>query len=124
MKSILNILAIPFLFIASVLVRAYKYITMVHKGDGMRNMFTRMAFYHVVAFAVLWINYRELSVLPLGGLVGLNMCYIFYQIDRRGFNEVPTISLIDDSYDAYHKHIRIYAILLLTGYAISWYALR
>jgi hypothetical protein len=78
-----------------------------------------------LAFVLLQILIGDFTAPLEGGLIALIMCTIFYTIDRWGFNEIDTIKAIKNSSDEYHaysKHLRFYAVFVLAGFAIAYYA--
>jgi hypothetical protein len=90
----------------------------------MRKWLTLLAVVHAAIFAILWKVNPEISVLPLGGLVGISACSILYIIDRWGHNDIDTYAFMRESAWVNYAHIALYAVLILSGYVLAWIALR
>ena len=79
---------------------------------------------HLFAFLAAWMTYPEISALPLGGLVGISACTIFYTIDRYGFRQIDTIANLRANPWLFLAHLGVYAVLILSGYVLAWITLR
>ena len=75
------------------------------------------------AFCFFWIEFVEVSAIPLGALLGSILVGGRYAIDRYGFGKIDTIAVLRDNPREYFLVLREYGLLWLAGFVLAFLVL-
>lgn len=77
----------------------------------------------IFAFVYFWIEFIEVSAIPLGAVLGSLFVGGRYAIDRWGFGKIDTIEVLRDHPREYFLVLREYGLLWVLGFVVSFLVL-